>query len=105
MKVIYKYILNFVEQQELELPANSKILSVKNQNENIVLYALIDNEITIMKTHLIFIKGTGHNADNIKDCNFIETVKLLGGELMFHIFTKKKENLITYPLNPDISSK
>ena len=88
MKRIYKYPLDNVDHQELRLPANSKILSVETQDERIVLYALVDDTVTHQNTHLIIIHGTGHNADDTTDCNFIGTVKLYSGAIMLHVFAR-----------------
>lgn len=93
MKRIYKYELKIVDYQDLELPKNSKILSVKNQYENIVVYAIVDTEIKIYDLYHFVIKGTGHDLpEGLDDYDFLGTVKLAKGELMFHIFYKKLKN-------------
>jgi hypothetical protein len=107
MKKIFKYKLEAVDEQILELPRGSKILSVEEQNGDIVLYALVDSDAESSKlfgmnsegkweeedsktsnSYSIIIHGTGHPADDVDGYNFLGTVKLQGGLLMFHVFIK-----------------
>ena len=88
MKRVLKYTLQPVDKQELVLYAGSKILSVENQHENIVLYALVEDCVRGIETHTIIIHGTGHNANDTDGCDFVGTVKLHNGSLMFHVFAR-----------------
>jgi hypothetical protein len=86
MKKIYKYIL---DGDPLILPAGSKIISVANQRDNIVLYAIVDTDIKDKMIYSIFIAGTGQEIGrDLMDYTFLGTVSLLNGEFMFHIFYK-----------------
>jgi len=87
MKRILKYTLDIVDYQELTLSENSKILSVANQRDNIVLYALTDELTTC--TYAIIMHGTGHPADDVVGTQFIGTVSLYNGSLMFHVFARR----------------
>ena len=89
MRSIFKYALRVTDEQTLTLPANAEILSVANQNENIVLYALVDTSVKGLQNHTIYIHGTGHvvYGDSLA---FIGTVVLHGGRLMFHVFRDVK---------------
>ena len=87
MKRILKYTLDIVDHQELTLSENSKILSVKNQRDNIVLYALTDELTTC--TYSIIMHGTGHTADDVIGAQFIGTVSLHNGSLVFHVFARR----------------
>jgi hypothetical protein len=89
MKRILKYPLKIVDQQELVLYADSKILSVENQNESIVLYALVEDCVRGIETHTVIIHGTGHDANDTVDCDFIGTVNMHSGRLMFHVFARR----------------
>ena len=88
MKRIFKYILEPLNVQRLYIPKGSKILSVKEQYGKIVLYALVDDVQGGLDCFKIFVKVTGKPADDISDCEFLGTVKLYEGELMFHVFYK-----------------
>lgn len=78
--------------QTLDLPEGSKILSVLEQNNTIVLYALVDIDIESTDVYNIAIKGTGHNFQKeLEDYTFLGSVNLVGGALIFHVFYKKVE--------------
>lgn len=87
MKRILKYTLNIVDYQEITLSENNKILSVANQRDTIVLYALTDELTTC--TYSIIMHGTGHPADDVIGAQFIGTVSLYNGSLMFHVFARR----------------
>lgn len=84
MKSIFKYLLEVTDRQTVKL--QGRILSVEVQHRKVVLYAVADDEIEPSPVE-IFIVGTGHPADHIAGFNFLGTVQLDGGVLMFHIFT------------------
>jgi hypothetical protein len=87
MKTIYKYPLPYEDIVILQLPYGAKILSVLNQHEKIVLYALIDTEKPKHQLVKIRIVGTGHPLEeNIKDYQFIGSVALSNQNLIFHVF-------------------
>ena len=88
---IYKYTTKVTDTQIIELPKGSEILSVIEQYENIVFYALIDPEETSKEYFKFQIRGTGHNAGNFKRQNyiFLGTVPLIEGQLIFHVFYRK----------------
>jgi 3-oxoacyl-(acyl-carrier-protein) synthase len=88
MKSIYKYELDITDSQILDLPVGSKLLSVANQNNKIVLYALVNVDVTFKKSHTIITHGTGHQANDVDDATFLGTVLLHSGQLVFHVFYK-----------------
>jgi len=90
MKNIFKYTLEILDVQRLDIPTGSKILSVAEQYGNIVLYALVDDARGGLDSFEIFIRGTGHPFGDIDNCEFLGTVKLDEGRLMFHVFYKKR---------------
>jgi len=86
MMKIFKYPLEITDHSELLLPAGAKILSVIEQDENIVLYAMVDPTMEYNKSRKIRIVGTGHEIDDLMGFTFLGTVSLIGGKLIFHIF-------------------
>ena len=84
MRTVYKYPLIVHEEQELMLPKGAQILSVANQNDSLVLYALVDAEKTEREAYTIYIRGTGHPMYHLGV--FIGTVSMFGGKLMLHVF-------------------
>ena len=86
--IIYKYIIPLESAQELILPKHSVILSVKEQHNRIVLYALADYNLPNTVVFDIRVCNTGEVID-IEGFVFLGTVKLAGGRLMYHIFYKE----------------
>jgi len=92
MNRIYKYELSPTDRQVLNLPKGTEILSVIDQWNDIVLYALIDeNFVHDTEPFTFIIRGTGHDAGNFKRQNyiFLGTVKLQEGAVMLHVFYRK----------------
>jgi len=86
---IYKYLLEVTDEQVLELPKNAGILSVAEQNGNIVLYAMVNPEMHTEKIRIAII-GTGHEIPRPQDLDrFVGTVKQRGGLLMWHVFVMR----------------
>ena len=92
MKKIYKYTLKTVDFQNLELPKGSKIISVIELYDGIVLYAIVDTDTSETELYDIAIKGTGHPfPEKLDTYTFLGSVKLMNGQLIFHVFYKKVE--------------
>jgi hypothetical protein len=88
-KRIFKYPIELREQSEILIPEGSKILSVVNQREEIVLYAIVDPGREL-KPVRIRVEGTGWNIVTDHDeFIFLGTVSMCGGEFMWHIFYKE----------------
>jgi len=87
MKKIFKYPIAKVDRQELVLPKGARILSAINQSEEIMLYALVDPEAD-HEERSIYIQGTGWEAadDILEKLQFVGTVELQSGALVFHVF-------------------
>jgi len=92
MKRIYKYTLGNITNQAIHINGLLKILSIKEQNNNIVLYALIEDEDETINVISINMYGTGHPIINAGDVDFLGTVKLFNGSLMFHVFYSHYRN-------------
>ncbi len=91
-RAIYKYPLAPTDSQILCLPKGAKILSIITQNEAVCLYAEVNTAAVsgADDRYEIRIYGTGHQLrDDLDDFNFLGTVSLHGGLLVFHIFYKK----------------
>ena len=86
MKTIWKYNLDTTDYQEIVIPLPAKILSVSNQKGQIVLYAEVDTESKMLRDVAVWIHGTGHEKKAPDTTEFIGTVKLMDGILMFHVY-------------------
>lgn len=91
MKMIFKYPLQIYEHQDILLPVgNYKILSVHNQNEVLVLYALVETSTLQTRCVAVEIRGTGQPAEYLKGCTYVGTVEMYGTQ-MFHVFAEEQK--------------
>lgn len=93
-KSIYKFALSIEDEQILKMPIYSYILSIAEQDNQIVLYAIVNPmETEKLEERIIRIIGTGHTFTSTELINmtFIGTVKLHNGALMFHVFEKREK--------------
>ena len=82
MKTIWKFPLEFTDEQDIEVPIGWKPLSVQIQVGRLNLWAEVDDEYrTQIQTIRIF--GTGHPIDT-DGYTFFDTVQLDG--LVWHIY-------------------
>ena len=86
MKVVWKYKLTSTF-NEVETPKGSRFLSVEEQGNTIVAYALVDPGMVECETHLLHVWGTGKEVapKEGEDARFIGTVKMQDGRYMFHV--------------------
>lgn len=93
MKKLYKYKITLNNEQVLNLPVNTEFLSVLNQRNDFVIYAIVDLD-SDMNDRRIIIKETGSNIENdfLHYFAFLGTVKTNNGIFIGHVFYEKKEN-------------
>lgn len=95
MNTIWKHELEIADVQDLMVPASAQLLSVAEQYGKIVLYSLVrPSEKARLDYYTVSIVGTGHPIGEDRPCgksNFLGTVKLLDGAIMFHVFAEFKE--------------
>lgn len=84
MQVVYKYKID-PNNTLVELPERAQILSVGAQLDDMFLWALVDEsaEKSVAKHFCVY--GTGHEISH-SHLQFIGTVHMYGGDLVFHIF-------------------
>lgn len=85
-KTIWKTALKVADLQEIVVPRESEFLSAREQNEEICVWYRCDPTRMVDESRKIAIIGTGHPAPD--DGQFLGTVSLLGGSLIFHIFAQ-----------------
>jgi len=83
MKTIYKYPLEVIDSQEVELPVTAVVLSVQVQNGKPFLWALVDTTFDTEK-RIIHIYGTGHPIEKVH--RYVNTFQMMNGQLVFHVF-------------------
>lgn len=86
---VWKFTLQLSELDDIvaiNMPRGAKPLSVANQNETLVLYAMVDPELPVVSREFR-VAGTGHPLTNIpKMKNFLGTVLFREGSLVFHVW-------------------
>ena len=90
MKKIFKYQLDIVDEQYIDLPVGSEAISVVNQHDVVMLYVKVDDEAEATSKVKFLIKGTGHDLDfKEEEYRFLGTVVTLGGMYVWHVFVEK----------------
>lgn len=85
MKSIYKYPLSVEDKQVIQLPVGSEILTVQLQNNNSVLWAMVNvNDSRLVSRHIVMFE-TGKRIDMKRNFRYISTFKIPIG-LVFHVF-------------------
>lgn len=94
MKTIYKYPLEWADEQAIAMPKGAKILSVQWIRGQVCIYALVDTDEKTCEAHQFLIIGTGHlirpNTEPAAHY-FLGTVHNEDQSLVFHIFEKKEQ--------------
>jgi hypothetical protein len=84
-KQVWKWVLSPRDLSTIQVPTGAKFLHVGEQTGCICIWALVDPAETKREERTLRIAGTGHNISNGK-FNYIGTVHLDGGSLIFHVF-------------------
>lgn len=90
MKKIYKYTLEITDCQTLHLPTRSEVLSVKEQNGSLCVWALIDPMNSNTSPVTIVIYGTGHDTDYevTQHFRFLDTV-ITSYNAVWHVYVSE----------------
>ena len=84
MTRIFKYPLLALYKCEIMMPEGAKVICVQIQNDQPVIYALIDDTKPLRNRQFRIVR-TGHTIDFDME-GYIGTFQVLGGGLVFHIF-------------------
>lgn len=90
-KTIWKFPLEVIDVQKIEIPADYEILTVQVQAGHPCLWALVDTD-TFRRKIAIEIVGTGHRILD-KKRKYIGSFQMLNGVLVYHCFESLEENL------------
>lgn len=82
MKTIWKYTLQ--PECTLDMPKGADVLSVREQGEDICLWALVDPSAEKEQRQFVAF-GTGHDVPD-RNMKFIGTAHLHDSSLVFHVF-------------------
>ena len=85
MQTIYKYLLN-TGSTVVPVPKGGVVLSAQEQFGDVCVWVVVDTDREFEDRHFeVF--GTGHFMSE-GERDFIGTVQLMGGSLIFHVFEK-----------------
>ncbi len=85
MKVVWKYKLDEVDWQMLQMPADAQVLTVQMQSGHLQLWALVDPDRP-MRSRSIFIAGTGREIPESISSGYVDSCQILDGKLVYHVF-------------------
>ncbi len=84
MKTIWKFPLEIIGEQHLNLPEGAEILTAQMQGGTLCLWALVSPG-SPKQQRTIEIFGTGHPMSDAER-RYIGTAQMAGGSLVWHIF-------------------
>ena len=87
-KRIWKITLKPEFEQEIKVPAGSKFLSVKTQNDRVVFYAMVGPFFALFDTYRIWLVETGKPITF--DATYAGTVMLFKDSYVLHAFYRKQ---------------
>lgn len=86
MQTIWKFPLEVTDEQIIEMPDKSTILSIQTQFGNPCIWALVNPDADKTKRRF-FIFGIGHNVEIEEGLiRHIGTFQMQEGRLVFHVF-------------------
>jgi hypothetical protein len=71
----------------VSMPTGAEVISAGVQWDKINVWAIVDPDAPI-STRFFFVIGTGHEFPEGDGVKFINTVQLIGGSLVMHIFER-----------------
>ena len=80
---IHKYSLS-VGANEIEMPANSSVLTVQVYNYRFMLWAIVNPDAPMKKRKFMVVLTGEILPDNCKDKNYVATIQ--DGAFVYHIF-------------------
>ena len=86
MQKVYKYAVPITDFPVIPMPEYSKVLSAQVQYDQVFIWALVDLNLNHkMVERKFMLAGTGHPIFET-DLDFIGTVQLADGSLIYHLF-------------------
>lgn len=84
---VWKYPVVANDYLFVQMPQGAQPLHFDMQGSNhLCLWALVDTDQQVMRTFKFRMAGTGHPINDDLNLEFINTVLIHGGEVIFHFF-------------------
>lgn len=82
---VYRYELELIDQPVVPMPKGARVLSVSHERDRLECWVLVDPNVAEVELREFRVVGTGNPApDDLGE--FIGTVMVFGGQLVFHVF-------------------
>lgn len=88
MKAIYKYPLEVIDDQFIDMRRDYQVLSIQVQNGKPCLWAEVDPKSPMLYVHIVIV-GTGQPIHNDDEMKYIGTFQLESGSFVGHCFISK----------------
>ena len=84
---IFKYPLEITGHQRVPMPEGAEILALGNQNETLVVWALVDETASPVDREFVIV-GTGDiiPVDQLEILTYLETVTFRAGFFVAHVY-------------------
>ena len=82
---IWKYRLDVADEQIITMPRFAKILTAELQQGEPSIWVHVDPDERLVP-HSILMVGTGHQREDLVGVDYVGTVQMHGGSLVFHVF-------------------
>lgn len=90
MRRVFKYQLLTVTEQSVSIPGLVQALHIDVQSGTVCMWCLVD-DAKPTQAYTVITHGTGHNADDTTDAQYVGSYMLLNGQFVGHVFIKAKE--------------
>ena len=91
MKRVYKYPIEIQDVVKIMMPKDAKVLTVQVQNGTPCIWAAVDPCQMYLECRFFRIAGTGHAIEDDVIDNYVGTIQMYDGRLVFHIFEIKNQ--------------
>jgi len=88
MLTIWKYQLEVVGTNTVQIPRGGRVLAVQTQRDIPCIWVLVDPDNSL-EAWRFYVYGTGHEVLSDPD-DYLGTVQVLNGRLVFHVFGRRE---------------
>ena len=89
-QTIWKYNIRIDDVQIIEMPKTARLLSVQIQHKMVAIWVMVNPKLP-MVNRIIKMAGTGHDMSSRIMGDFLGTIQIENGALVFHVFDGGEE--------------
>ncbi len=87
---VFKYEIPLADEPLVRLPIGARILSVGQQNDRLLLWAMVDPVEMRTRRHIFRVAGTGHEIADVSELKFLSSIQIEDGCTVLHIFEREE---------------